>query len=350
MIVFSNVTKEFDDRTVLDNVSFTIGPGEFVCITGPSGAGKSTIIHMLIRAEMPTTGSIEVDGADITKLPSSLLQVYRRKTGVVFQDYKLLADRTVYENVAFVAEAWGEHDSVIRPRVIQVLEALGIESRQSAFPHELSGGEKTRVALARALINQPSILIADEPTGNIDPDQSVQILDILREIHASGTTVILATHDKLVVDALGVRVLRLENGKIVRDSVGGYVAENKIVERPSALPEDQAASPEVASVSVALEPEEPPTSLPSPVGDTPPTKEAEPAPKEESTHSPKKRGGYPLPGRHIPKASTRGNHLRSHHEKPSSSHQIHPPRPHPRKKDDDTEASSHGHVKPVEIQ
>lgn len=223
MISFSGVTKVFDGREVLSDLTFQINPGEFVCITGPSGAGKSTILHLLIRAEVPTKGVIEVDGANIAMLPPPILQLYRQRTGVVFQDYKLLPDRTVEENIAFALEVCGLPDEEIAPKVASILERFELSDRAEAFPHELSGGEKTRAALGRALVHNPGILIADEPTGNIDPDQSQRILRYLKTIHSEGTTVILATHDKIVVDSLGVRVLRLENGKLVRDSVGGYL-------------------------------------------------------------------------------------------------------------------------------
>jgi cell division transport system ATP-binding protein len=222
MISFTGVCKSYGTREVLSDITFEINPGEFVCLTGPSGAGKSTIIHLLIRADFPTKGVITIDGANLAKLHHSILQLYRRRTGVVFQDYKLLPDRTVEENVAFALEVCGEPEDVVDERTADILRKLKLSDLADAFPHELSGGEKTRVALARALVHRPNILIADEPTGNIDPDQSVHILNYLREINAAGTTVILATHDKLIVDALGVRVLRIENGKLVRDSVGGY--------------------------------------------------------------------------------------------------------------------------------
>ncbi len=222
MIVFSSVTKEFHGNTVLGGISFQIQPGEFVCLTGPSGAGKSTIVHLLICAEVPTSGTIEVDGADLAALPRPVLQMYRRKMGVLFQDYKLLSDRTVAENVAFALEVSGVEDSEIGPRVDELLKRLRLTARQDAFPSELSGGEKTRTALARALAGRPSILIADEPTGNIDPKQSMEILELLKEVNREGATVILASHDQRVIDSLNVRVLRLENGAIVRDSVGGY--------------------------------------------------------------------------------------------------------------------------------
>ena len=222
MITFTGVSKVFGGREILSDLSFQIHPGEFVCLTGPSGAGKSTIIHLLIRAELPTKGVIEVDGADLAHLPPSILQLYRQRTGVVFQDYKLLSDRTVEENIAFALEVCGVPDEAIDERVAEVITRFELTERADAFPHELSGGEKTRVALARALVHHPTILIADEPTGNIDPHQAQRILRHLQLIHKEGTTIILGTHDKTIVDMLGTRVLRLENGKIVRDSIGDY--------------------------------------------------------------------------------------------------------------------------------
>ncbi len=224
MIVLSSVTKRFGSRLVLDHVSLRIEPGEFVCVTGPSGAGKSTFIHMLIRAEVPTEGVVEVDGVDLAAVPPSILQMYRRRTGVVFQDTKLLSDRTVYENVAFAMEVCGDDDAVIAERVPILLRQVGLLDRASAFPRELSGGEKARAALARALVHSPMIVIADEPTGNVDPRQSLMIVDLLKAANAAGATVILASHDRQIVDALHVRVIRLEDGKVIRDSIGGYDA------------------------------------------------------------------------------------------------------------------------------
>lgn len=222
MIVFSSVTKQYHGKKVVEDVSFQVKPGEFLCLTGRSGAGKSTIIHLLIRAELPTAGTIEVDGADLACLPASILQLYRRHTGVLFQDYKLLHTMTVAENIAFALSVCDVPDAEIAARTDALLERLKLTERRDAFPAEISGGEKTRVALARALANKPTILIADEPTGNIDPDQSMEILQLLKEVNAEGTTVILASHDQRVVDTLNVRVLRLEEGRLVRDSVGGY--------------------------------------------------------------------------------------------------------------------------------
>ncbi len=244
MIVFSSVTKEYHGRPVVKDVSFTIQPGEFVCITGPSGAGKSTLIHLLIRAEYPTSGTIEVDGADITKLPVPVLQMYRRNMGVVFQDYKLLEDRTVAENIAFALEVSGESDQVILERLEEVLSDLKLTEQAQMFPTELSGGEKTRTALARALVHQPSILVTDEPTGNIDPVQSLEIVQLLKQVNASGTTVVLASHDKLVVDAIHARVLRLEQGSLIRDSVGGYIGGEETKEtQPTAVKTESHSHP-----------------------------------------------------------------------------------------------------------
>lgn len=224
MIVVTSVTKYFGERPVLDHVSLRIEPGEFVCITGPSGAGKSTFIHMLIRAEVPSEGMVEVDGVDLSSVPPSVLQLYRRRTGVVFQDTKLLSDRTVYENVAFAMEVCGDDDTLIAERVPELLREVNLFDRADAFPRELSGGEKARAALARALVHRPMIVIADEPTGNIDPRQSLIIVELLKKANAAGATVILASHDRQIVDALQTRVICLEGGKVIRDSVGGYDA------------------------------------------------------------------------------------------------------------------------------
>jgi len=222
MIEFNNVSMKFDGRAVLSALNFSIEPGAFVCITGPSGAGKSTVFNLLVRVMIPTSGSIIIDGADLSLFPDAVLQLYRKKTGVLYQDYKLLPHLTAEENVALPLEVIGTESDNIDSLVQEAMQRFRIEERAESFPHELSGGEKTRVALARAVIHKPSILLVDEPTGNIDPKQSLEILRFIREIHAEGTTVIIATHDKNVVDILNVRVMRLENGAIVRDSIGGY--------------------------------------------------------------------------------------------------------------------------------
>ncbi len=248
MIVFSGVSKSFGKKQALSHIDLRIEPGEFVCLTGPSGAGKSTILHLLIRLEHPTSGSIEVDGADLARLPSPVLQLYRSRTGILFQDYRLLADRTVFENVALSLEATPASDASIDRAVHGVLKRLDLSGKADAYPHELSGGEKTRVGLARALVHKPSILLVDEPTGNIDPAESQEILGLLREVNKEGATVMLATHDKLVVDALGVRVIRLEDGKIVRDSTGGY-SEPATVHRSSVASVEESPKAEHAPKS-----------------------------------------------------------------------------------------------------
>jgi cell division transport system ATP-binding protein len=256
MITFTEVTKSFEGRAVLDKVSFSVDPGEFVCITGPSGAGKSTVVQLLVRALAPDSGVVEVDGVDLAKLPPNVLQMYRRRTGVMFQDYRLLQHLTVEENIAFAMEVCGDPDELIDARLPEVLEALRLEDCADAFPRELSGGEQARTALARAIVHQPMILIADEPTGNIDPEQSVELMELLKAIHREGVTVVLATHDQAIVDALQTRVLRLERGKLVRDAVGGYATpirpasgahtkKHKILDaEPAAVPAEPVAAAE----------------------------------------------------------------------------------------------------------
>lgn len=222
MLVLKHVTKEFAGSEVLSDVSFRVDPKEFVCITGPSGAGKSTLLHLLIGAEEATKGTIEIDGVDLRKVPPTAMQLYRRRVGVVFQDGKLLQHRTVEENVAFPLEVCGLPPAVIHKRVPLLLKYVGLLGKRRSLPRQLSGGEKTRVAIARAIVHQPMVLLADEPTANLDPEQSRAVLQLLRDINASGTTVLLATHDSALVDELQTRVLRLERGKVVRDGAGTY--------------------------------------------------------------------------------------------------------------------------------
>lgn len=222
MIVFKEVTKTFGKNTVLDRVSLTINPGEFVCIVGPSGAGKTTLLQLLIGAGRVTEGSIEVDGVDLRAIPPLVLQLYRRRVGCIFQDYRLIPHRTVRENCAFPLEASGWSDAAIRQRVWDVLQLLGLLPLASALPADLSGGEQARVAIARAIVHEPMILLADEPTGNLDPQQSMEILRLFQKIHQTGTTVILATHDSGLVELLQTRVVFLQNGRVVQDGPGGY--------------------------------------------------------------------------------------------------------------------------------
>lgn len=223
MIVFRNVTKKFRSTAVLSDVSFRVDPGEFVCLTGPSGAGKTTVLSLLIGATAPTEGAVEVDGVDLRSVPPQALQLYRRRVGVVFQDLKLLPHLTLEENVAFPLEVAGIADAAARSRVTDALKWTELTERAGEFPSELSGGERARAALARAIVHQPLIVAADEPTGNLDPVESIAILQLLRHLHRDeGVTVILATHDAALVDTLQSRVLRLEGGKLIRDSIGGY--------------------------------------------------------------------------------------------------------------------------------
>lgn len=233
VLVLKNVSKGYGKESVLKNVSFSVNPKEFVCVTGPSGAGKSTLMHMMIGAEEPTKGKLEVDGVDLYSLPPTILQLYRRRIGVAFQDYKLLWNRTVYENIAFPLEVCGIPDDQIEKRVKQVLKEMELTKQQNTLTKALSGGEKARTTIARAYVHDPMILFADEPTGNLDPDQSAVVVELLEHIHKKGTTIVLATHEVDIVDALQTRVLRLEDGELTRDSVGGYNKEKRSQPKPT---------------------------------------------------------------------------------------------------------------------
>ncbi len=222
MIYFDKVTKIYEDNSkALDEVSFTVSPGEFVSIVGHSGAGKTTALKMITAEEHPTSGSVFFESSDIHRLKNSEVTKFRRRIGAIFQDYKLLPNKTAYENIAFAMEAAGKADDEIYADVPHVLELVDLGSKMFNFPHQLSGGERQRVAIARAIINQPDVIIADEPTGNLDPINAYEIVQILKKINDLGTTVILTTHNKGVVDSLGKRVLTMEGGKIVRDDQKG---------------------------------------------------------------------------------------------------------------------------------
>lgn len=222
LIFFDSVSKIYPHgAAVLENINLGIEPGEFVSIVGHSGAGKSTLLRMLIADEVPSEGRVFVDDADVHRLAKKELPLLRRKIGSVFQDYKLLSQKTAFENVAFVLEFEGKSDKEINETVSEVLEIVGLQDKSRHFPSELSGGEKQRLAIARALVNRPEILLADEPTGNLDPLNTWEIVRLLLKIHEGGTTVLLASHDKEIVNTLNGRVISLDHGKIVSDEKKG---------------------------------------------------------------------------------------------------------------------------------
>lgn len=222
MLVMENISKIYPGGSVaLQDVNVHIEPGEFVFLVGPSGAGKSTFIKLLFREVLPTEGSIYVDGIDLLNLKHDEIPYMRRKLGIIFQDYRLLPDRTVYENVAFAMEVIETPRRKIKRTVLNVLDLVGLRSRANSYPNELSGGEQQRIAIARAIVNNPRLVIADEPTGNLDPETSWEIMQIFKEINETGTTIIMATHDKDIVDAMGKRVIAIEKGNIVRDEANG---------------------------------------------------------------------------------------------------------------------------------
>ena len=230
MLLMSGVSKTYRNGSVaLKNIDLHIKPGEFVFLVGPSGAGKSTFIKMLFKEVLPTPGKIYVDGVDVLALTDKEVPFLRRQLGIIFQDYRLLPDRTVYDNVAFAMQVIESPAVKTRRRVMTVLELVGLKNRANAYPAELSGGEQQRIAIARAIVNDPIMVIADEPTGNLDPETSKDIMRIFTGINESGTTIVMATHDKEIVDAMGKRVIAIENGVIVRDDakgVYGYESEH----------------------------------------------------------------------------------------------------------------------------
>ena len=226
MIKFVKVGKTIGDNVILDNISLEIEGQEFVSIIGPSGAGKSTLLHLIIGADRISSGLLYVDNYDLSNMSEKELALLRRKVGMVFQDYKLLAGKTVYENVAFALEVCGYDDKFTQARTNEVLKLVGMYGLRASFPRELSGGEKQKVALARALAGNPPLLIADEPTGNLDPQATEELIELFQKINKMGTTVILATHNEKIVNTVKRRVIELRAGKIVRDKmVSGYKEE-----------------------------------------------------------------------------------------------------------------------------
>ncbi|OHB12018.1 MAG: cell division ATP-binding protein FtsE [Candidatus Zambryskibacteria bacterium RIFCSPLOWO2_12_FULL_39_23] len=222
MIHFDKVSKIYPDSSVaLEEVSFSVEHKEFVSIVGHSGAGKTTLVKMILGEEKPSKGKVFFESIDVHSLNKNQINDFRRKVGVVFQDFRLLPDKNVYENIAFAMEAAGRTDEEIEADVPHVLDLVDLGKKIWNFPHELSGGEKQRVSIARAIVNQPDVVIADEPTGNLDPLNTYDIVQILKKINDLGTTVILTTHNKGVIDSLNRRVITLENGKIIRDDQQG---------------------------------------------------------------------------------------------------------------------------------
>ena len=223
MIEFKNVSKVYDTGTeAVHNANFKIDKGEFVFLVGSSGSGKSTLIKLILKEEEPTRGNLIINGKDTTFLKPKRVPFLRRSMGVVFQDFRLLLDKTVYENVAFamyIVKATPRH---VRRQVPMVLSLVGLSAKAKMYPNELSGGEQQRVALARALVNNPSMIIADEPTGNLDPDTAWEIMNLLNDINLRGTTVVMATHAKNIVDQMNKRVIHIDKGHIISDRKGGY--------------------------------------------------------------------------------------------------------------------------------
>jgi cell division transport system ATP-binding protein len=263
MIRLQNVTKVYDGSTVaVKDVGLDIVKGEFVFLVGPSGSGKSTLIRLMMREEKPTSGEIWVAGKHASDLPGWKVPHLRRSIGTVFQDFKLLPNKTVYENVAFALEVTGRARHVVRAQVPQVLKLVGLSNKADRYPRQLSGGEQQRVSIARAFVNRPLIVLADEPTGNLDPATSVGIMRILDRINRTGTTVVMATHDHAIVDAMRRRVVQLDRGRVVRDQSRG-VYERRPETAPTGPPPppslEQPVTPPPAEPHIAIVEETAPT-------------------------------------------------------------------------------------------
>jgi len=277
MIRLQNVTKVYDGTTVaVRDATLDISKGEFVFLVGPSGSGKSTLVRLIMREEVPTSGDIWVAGKHASKMASWKIPHLRRSIGTVFQDFKLLPNKTVFENIAFALEVTGRMRGIIHTQVPQVLKLVGLSEKADRYPRQLSGGEQQRVSLARAFVNRPLILLADEPTGNLDPGTSVGIMRILDRINRTGTTVVMATHDHAIVDAMRRRVVQLEVGEIIRDeSRGVYGSRARVEEASDVAPGDPNASEPKVEVEVNGEAGTEPQ-VAAPAGDDPaPTAEFE---------------------------------------------------------------------------
>ncbi|WP_225733276.1 cell division ATP-binding protein FtsE [Pseudoclavibacter sp. CFCC 13796] len=247
MISFENVSKRYKkaDRPALEDITLDIDKGDFVFIVGASGSGKSTMIRLILKEEKVSAGDIHVLGYDLRAISSRRIPFYRRNLGVVFQDFRLLPSKTAYENISFALEVTGKSAGYIQEAVPDVLRLVGLDDKGNAMPHELSGGEQQRVAIARAVVTKPAILLADEPTGNLDPDTSAGIMSVLERINAGGTTVLMATHDTTIVNRMRRRVIQLENGHLVRDERdAGYLEESPVVAAAQASAAARAAHPE----------------------------------------------------------------------------------------------------------
>jgi cell division transport system ATP-binding protein len=223
VINFDNVSKQYKNSNTpaLDEINLNIAQGDFVFLVGQSGSGKSSLLRLLLKEEKPTSGTVTVDGINVAKLPNRKVPAFRRTMGIVFQDFRLLPGKTVFDNVAFGMEVIGKSKKEIKQRIPAILELVGLDEKAHRLPSELSGGEQQRVALARAFVNKPKLLLADEPTGNLDPSTSVGIMKLLDRINRTGTTIVMATHDVAIVDQMRKRIVQMENGNIIRDQERG---------------------------------------------------------------------------------------------------------------------------------
>ncbi len=258
MIRFDSVSKTYrsGNRPALHEASLEVEPGEFVFLVGASGSGKSSFLRLILREERPTTGTVHVLGQDLGRLSNRKVPHYRRNLGVVFQDFRLLPTKTVFDNVGFALRVLGKSEAFIHEAVPDVLRMVGLESKANRLPHELSGGEQQRVAIARAVVNKPAILLADEPTGNLDPTTSAGIMDVLRRINASGTTVLMATHDSGIVNDMKKRVIELSDGHIIRDETGGgYRTEAITIQSADSLMDDEGLESGDSPVDLVAEPQ-----------------------------------------------------------------------------------------------